>query len=336
MCTATSDAMREPAQACSCATCERNPDSPEAGVAHRIYGVTQWFTGDFDRGALAPRKGAAIFDPERDRDLAFRFGQDVGVSAMVYLAIVLWPLGEVDRARQPIEDFIARIAGISHIGTIAYGNMHVFMFEMMRLDPLRAVPFAEALARFARNHEMENWKAFSHFPVAWTAWHAGDRSGGLAEMRRGISALRAKNIACFVPLLRAGLAAAEAETGEFAAALATLKDAITNSECTGQLWFNAELHRTHGEILLKQDASTRLPLRNPFLVALAIARRQKARSFELRTALSLAKLYHATGRDVEARAVLWPALEGFAATAEFPETEEALAFLAAIEAAAQL
>ncbi len=147
--------------------------------------------------------------------------------------------------------------------------------------------------------------------------------------------MRAKNIACFVPLLRAGLAAAEAEAGEFAAALATLKDAITNSECTGQLWFNAELHRTHGEILLKQGASHPASAEESFLVALAIARRQKARSFELRAALSLAKLYRATGRDGDALAVLDSALEGFAPTPEFPEIAEAGEFVATIEASAR-
>jgi hypothetical protein len=89
------------------------PSSPEAGVAHRTYGVTQWFTGNFVEARTHLEHAAAIFDPERDRDLAFRFGQDVGVSAMVYLAIVLWPLGEVDRAREIADATAARIANLS-------------------------------------------------------------------------------------------------------------------------------------------------------------------------------------------------------------------------------
>jgi predicted ATPase len=307
------------------------PDSSEACVAHRIYGVTKWFAGEFEDGRAHLEKALALYDPERDRDLGLHFGQDIGVAATVYLALVAWAQGEVDRARRPIEDLIARIAGISHVGTIAYWNMHAFMFEMMRFDPLRAAPFAEALARFARNHEMENWKAFSVFPEAWIAWHAGDRAGGLAEMRRGMEAVRAKNIACFVPLLRTGLAAAEAEAGEFEVALANLEDAVRNSERTGQFWFDAELYRMRGEILFKQGASHLAPAEESFGGAIAIARRQKARAFELRAALSLAKLYCATGRDEEASAVLRPALEGFAPSGEFSEIEEALALQAKVE-----
>ncbi len=101
--------MRGPAQA-FLHDVESRPGSPEAGVAHRAYGVTQWFTGNYVEARAHFEKAAAIFDPERDRDLAFRFGQDVGVSATVYLAIALFPLGEVDRARELADATAARIA----------------------------------------------------------------------------------------------------------------------------------------------------------------------------------------------------------------------------------
>src|SRR3984957_14845322 len=74
------------------------------------YGVTQWFPGNSVEARTHLEHAVAVFNPERYRDLAFRFGQDVGVSAMVYLAIVLWPLGEVDRAREIADATVARIA----------------------------------------------------------------------------------------------------------------------------------------------------------------------------------------------------------------------------------
>jgi predicted ATPase len=83
------------------------------------------------------------------------------------------------------------------------------------------------------------------------------------------------------------------------------------------------LHRIRGEILLKRNPANMLPAEEAFLAAIAIAKHQKARSFELRAALSLAKLYRATGRDALARAALGPALEGFAPTPEMPEIAEA-------------
>ena len=93
---------------------------------------------------------------------------------------------------------------------------------------------------------------------------------------------------------------------------------------------DAENRRIRGEILLKRDPADSAPAEEAFLTAIVIARQQKARSFELRAALSLAKLYQGTNRTADAHAVLAPALEGFSPTPEFPEIEEAQTLLAAV------
>ena len=95
-----------------------------------------------------------LFRPGRDDDLAFRFGLDAGVAAMVYLAIASWPLGEVDRAISLIERMQTRIAGLTHVGTLAFGKLHAALFELMRGDHARAAPNAFELARLAREHEL--------------------------------------------------------------------------------------------------------------------------------------------------------------------------------------
>ena len=77
---------------------EATPDSPEAGVAHRAAGLTCWFAGEYAQARDHLERALALFRPGRDDDLAFRFGMDPGVAAMVYLAAASWPLGEVDRA----------------------------------------------------------------------------------------------------------------------------------------------------------------------------------------------------------------------------------------------
>ena len=155
-------------------------------------------------------------------------------------------------------------------------------------------------------------------------------------MHRGIALLHEQNVVIFDGLLNITLAEVEAEAGDFALAMATLDGAIAVSERTGHRTFDAEVFRTRGEIMLKQNPADLAAAEDAFLTAIAIARQQKTRSFELRAALSLAKLYGATGRDADAHAVLGPALDGFAPTPEFPEIAEALAFVADIEASAQL
>jgi predicted ATPase len=151
--------------------------------------------------------------------------------------------------------------------------------------------------------------------------------GGLSEMRAGIAAFREQGIGNFIPVIATALAEAEAEAGEIEAALATIDGAIADGERTGQRWFDAESHRIRGEILLKRDPENTAPVEEAFLAAIAIAQQQKARSFELRAALSLGKLYQSTGRAADAHAVLAPALEGFSPTPEFPEIEDAQALL---------
>jgi predicted ATPase len=96
---------------------------------------------------------------------------------------------------------------------------------------------------------------------------------------------------------------------------------------TGYRAFEAELHRVRGEILLKQDPANPAPAEEALQTAIAVAVRQATRSFQLRAALSLAKLYQSTARPVEAHAVLAPALEGFPPTPEMPEIAEAQALL---------
>jgi predicted ATPase len=130
--------------------------------------------------------------------------------------------------------------------------------------------------------------------------------------------------------LKIALAEAEARAGAPDRAVAILDEALATVDRLGYRTFEAELHRARGEILLKRDPSNAAPAEEAFQTSVAVARSQGARSFELRAALALAKLYRAAGRDAEAHGVLGPALEGFSPTPEFPEIEEALAFMATL------
>ena len=146
-------------------------------------------------------------------------------------------------------------------------------------------------------------------------------------MRKGIERLRELGKRFHLPYLRGLLAKAQADEGKLNIALAELDHVLSETSTTEQRWSDAELHRTRGEILRKCDPTNTAPAEEAFLTAIAIAQQQKARSFQLRAALSLAKLYQSSGRPSDAHAVLAPALEGFSPTPELPEVEEAQALL---------
>ena len=130
---------------------EANPDSREAGVAHRTAGMTHWFAGEYRQAREHLERALALFQPGRDDDLAFRFAQDAGVAAMNFLALTLWPLGAVERARSLVESARKRSASVTHIGTHAYEKALAAWFELMRGDHARAVRNGVELTRLAES-----------------------------------------------------------------------------------------------------------------------------------------------------------------------------------------
>jgi tetratricopeptide (TPR) repeat protein len=166
---------------------EANPDSPEAGVAHRAVGQTHWFAGEYREAQDHLERALALFQPGRDDDLAFRFGQDPGVMAMLTLAHTLWPLGDVRRAISLVCGAEARIAGLAHITTRGQGKWLAAMFELIRGDLSRASNAAE-LARLAREHDQRcgarsrsssrawRWPREARSAADWRPWVAARSS----------------------------------------------------------------------------------------------------------------------------------------------------------------
>ena len=168
-------------------------------------------------------------------------------------------------------------------------------------------------ARLPREHDLNLWRAFGVFLQGWVASQSGAPADGLEDMRRGAALLREQNALLYDGLLKVALAGAEAGAGDLDRAGAILDEALSTCHLTGYRAFEAELHRARGELLLKQNPANSAPAEEAFLTAIAVAKRQGTHSFELRAALSLAKLYQSTARFTEAHTFLAPALDGAAA-----------------------
>jgi predicted ATPase len=168
------------------------------------------------------------------------------------------------------------------------------------------------------------------FFQGWANWSDGADESSVTEMRRGIAIYREQGMVSCVPTLEAALAEAEAGAGESDAGLRRLDDALAEAGRTEQHWYEAEIRHIRAEILLQRDPANTAPAEQSLQAAIAIAQSQKARSFELRAALSLAKLYRAANRDADAHAALAPAVEGLPLTQRFPELTEGQALLSAL------
>ena len=169
-----------------------------------------------------------------------------------------------------------------------------------------------------------------HFFRAGQSGPTVPKSGHSPRCERGLAAYREQGALVLLSPAEAALAIAEAGAGDTDAGLRRLDDALAELERTEQRSYEAEMHRIRGEILLKRDPADTAAAEQSLQTAIAIAQSQKARSCELRAALSLAKLYRAANRDADAHAVLAPAVEGFPPTRQFPELTEAQALLAAL------
>jgi predicted ATPase len=311
---------------------ELRPDSPEAGVACRISGLTRLYFGDYAGAHANIEKALAILDSERDRDLAFRFGQDQVAAAMIYLALVLWPLGDVERARQFADQAASQATKSGNLQTLAYVNYHLCLFEALRGDRERAAPVAKAVLDLARERAMPIWESGGRLFHGWANWLVGDRQMELAEMRRGIECWRELGQAFHRPYLGALLAEAEASAGNLDIAIGELDSCLAEARSTGERWSDAELHRVRGELLIKRDTANTATAEEAFLSAIAIAQRQKAKSFELRAAMSMARLWRDQGKRDEARELLAPVYGWFTEGFDTRDLKEAKALLAELAA----
>ena len=266
-----------------------------------------------------------IYDPVRDREAKFRFGMDSEVLATSYLALAAWWFGDVGRARELMNEAVARAIESAHAPTLAITYSWQAVLEIHRNDAEAARRAAETSVAIGREHGLTYYLVFGALPLAWARAKLGDRDAGAAEFRQALAEYASQGNKFRLPFFRGRLAEIEAEGGDTEAALAGIDEALALAGETGEHWFEAALHRIRGEILVKQNPAAPTLAEAAFVAAIAVAQQQKARSFELHAALSLAKLYQSTGRPTDAHDVLGPALEGFSPTPEFPAIAEAKA-----------
>jgi predicted ATPase len=307
------------------------PDCPETLVAHRASGVTCFYFGDFAGAHDHFQKTIELYDEARHADFASRFGTDPRAGAEALDAVALWVLGRVDEGLRLADRALTDAESAAHAPTMANALVRAAFLGLFRRNPEAVATYSQALADIVSRHDLPaHWAGFAVFFQGWVKRSDGAEETRLAEMRRGIAIYREQGTIYPLRSLEAALAEAEACAGETDAGLRRLDDALAELQRTEQRSYEAEMHRIRAAILLKRDRADTAAAEQSLQAAVAIAQSQKARSFELRAALALAKLYHAANRDADAHTALALAVEGFPPTRQFPELTEAQTLLAAL------
>ena len=311
--------MRELAEAIM-STADRRPDSPVAAiVAHYASGVTCWFGGDYLNARVHLEQALAIYDAEPNPATFKASTLDLPSVIKRFLALVLWPLGKIDRSRQLAEE-AASAPGEKRALAQVNALVHRAVFDGLRGGMLQGT---ETILALAREYTMPLYVAAGTYLNGLAKWHADERMGGLAEMRQGWTLLHENDCYLCEPFWGMQVAVANAEAGQLDTGLEILEELIGWAEKTGQHWLDAELHRVRGEFLLRRDPSNVSAAEDAFNRALEIARSQQTKTFELRSALGLARIYIRDDQAAAASEVLAPAFIDFAAGQDLLEIEEA-------------
>jgi hypothetical protein len=303
----------------------REPSGQGALIARRILGFAQFFAGHLAEAVQNMQWTVDHYDFDRDRGLAVRFAHDQGVGARYYLSFAKWILGDAQSAFRLVGEGKRMAERLGHPPTSVAMYAIAGWLDMVRSDPLSARSNAETALALARNFELRFWRGMVEFVVNWSrAASEGTRAAwDEAEAQWGASLGLAGGLEPMAAYIGAGYAA----LGEVDHALTLVDRALGAPAAKGLRVFVPEAHRVRGEIVLKRHPADPALAEEAFRTAITIAHEHGSRSFGLRAALSLAKLYQSTARPLDARTILAPALDGFSPSPEMPEIAEALALL---------
>jgi class 3 adenylate cyclase/predicted ATPase len=271
-------------------------------IAHRLMGTSLLFTGNIAPARAHCDQAIVLYDPVAHRPLVTTFGQDIRVAILCYRAWALWVLGYPDAALADTRQLLAYARELGHAATLMQALQFTPFVNMCCGNLATASALADELVAVADEKGAPLWKALGMLNQGCLLT-AGRASDAVQRMIAAIAALRATGATVWLPSNLSFLARAHADVGQLDDAWRCISEAMKAAETTGEKWFEAELHRMAGEIALsgEPDASK---AETYFDRALAIARAQQAKSWELRAAMSLAQLWGEQGRRAEARELL--------------------------------
>jgi predicted ATPase len=304
-------------------------------AAHNGLGTALSYHGELGTARAHLEQSIDLYDPHTHQRRVFFYGTNLKVDSLAHLAHVLWLLGYPEQALRRGREALtlAQTQEPLHPFTLVHAaNLVAVVYHLRRQEHLTQEQ-AEVAKRLADEHGFALESGRGTMLQGWALVAQGQVEAGLEQMHQGLEAYRATGAEAWWPYYLALLAEAYGKTGQSAEGVRWLTEALALAADSGGHWWAAELHRLHGEILLAQ-ASPRQPLEEVeacFQHALAVARRQQARSLELRAAMSLARLWQHQGKRQAANRLLAEVYawfgEGFD-TADLQQAKTLLAVLA--------
>jgi predicted ATPase len=303
----------------------RRDDMAGVVLGHLSCARILLYRGRFGHSKSHAEAGLALYDPTAHRSIVDQTGIHPQVYFQGYLAWVLFCSGYPNQAFTRANAAIAEARRLAHPPSLAAGLVvGAMLLSLDGKDAALNEP-AEELVAVTTEQGFPFWVAWGTMVRGWVKVKNGDVTEGMSLLRSGFAAFRATGAELLAPLLMSHLARACAIAGHIGEGLALLDDALEIVGRTGERWFAAELNRHKGRLLLQQghaEAAEQL-----YRKALSIAREQEAKLWELRAAVSLARLRRDQDRRAEALDLLAPVYGWFTEGFATPDLQEAKALL---------
>jgi predicted ATPase len=296
-------------------------------VGHRLMGPSLLLTGDFAEGRAHLDRAFALYNPVEHRALATRFGSDPGVTILAWRSWVVWCLGYPEAALTDADRAIKEAREIGQAATLMVALSNAAYTHKFCGDYAAAGALADNLVALADEKDAALFKALGTLHQGNVFALTGKASVAIQTITCAMAKYRSTGAMLILPSFLSYLSGAFAELGQVEDAWRCIGEAMTAIETTGERWFEAEVNRVAGEIALRSPERDLIKAQSYFERALTVARQQQAKSWELRAATSLARLWHDQGKAQQARELLAPVYGWFTEGFETHDLKEAKALL---------
>jgi class 3 adenylate cyclase/predicted ATPase/nucleoside-triphosphatase THEP1 len=308
--------------------CERQRANDLTPIAGRLVPCCRFLLGDPDYGRDTLEAAVASYDVRKHRASAFIFGHDHLATGLGYLCLMLWHRGLVEQAHERYQQSLAHGRTLSHPNSESVVHFYGAVFHALSRDAGSARACSGELLRLGKAYKLPLWSSCGLFFSGQAIAEDGNCAEGIALMQEGLAALKSIHVAHFRPSFLSWLAAAWGRVGKPENGLAVLDEAFLVVKSGGECWMESDLYRVKGELLRSRGGTRNGEAEDCFAEAIAIARRQGSRSFELRAATALGRLWRLQGKSRQARALIQEASAPFAAGLDTPDLADARSLLA--------
>jgi tetratricopeptide (TPR) repeat protein len=315
---------------------EESQDSGQLMEAYYTLGYTLSTMGRTVEGQAILKPGTALYDLDKHGSLAQVYSFDPGGGCFNWVAFNLWLLGYPDQALAKIEEALVLMQKLSHPFSSCFTLIFAGYIHRYRHEWRRAQEYAEEVIRIATEHEFPHWVQYGEILQGSALAHQGWTEEGIADIRRGLAGQRAIGTEAARAWFLSFLVEVYQKEGQLDEGWSTLAEALPLVDKTGEHFYEAELYRLKGELILQQFKvqGSKFKGENPqseaeacFLKAIEIARSQKAKSWELRAAASLARFWQQQGKRQEAHRMLSEVYNWFTEGFDTKDLQEAKALL---------